>query len=94
MPKSRGALAAATDVASEGAICSQRDAATLVFDRGGSAAGPKPGAASCSQKLAGSRILRCLKTGTNKFLASEVSCDASRSATLALMSPTLAARLT
>ena len=53
MPKSRGALAAATDVTSEGANCSQRDAATLVFDRGGSAAGPKPGAASCSQELGG-----------------------------------------
>ena len=88
MPKSRGALAAATDVASEGAICSQRDAATLVFGRGGSAAGPTPGAASCSQELAGSRILCCLKTGKNEFLASEVSSDDSRSATLALMWPT------
>jgi len=53
VPRSRGALAAATDVTSEGAICSQRDAATLVIDGGGSAAGPKPGAASCSQELGG-----------------------------------------
>ena len=39
------------------AICKQCDAATLVFGRGGSAAGPKPGGDSCRRKL-GSPLYR------------------------------------